>query len=53
MDKKTIEILELFLIFFRDNDLKYKPDDAYDRGYILNDVNMSKEEIINEFIKWM
>lgn len=45
------ELLTNWLIWIRDHDLKFKIDDPYDRGYVLDDAEISKKELIDKFKK--
>jgi len=41
--------LKHFLIFLRDNGLRFKTNDYYGRGYVLDDIEMNEDEIIEKF----
>jgi len=38
-----------FLIWMRDNDLKYKTNDFYDKAYLLNGIPVTIDEIIKTY----
>lgn len=45
--KTHIALIKDFLIFARDNDLKFKIDDAYGKRYILDDKEINDDELID------
>lgn len=47
--KKQKDPLRDFLIWMRDNDLRYRNMDFYDKNYLLNDEPVTIDEIIKTY----